>query len=85
MPKRIKPQEIKVVVPEGVDPTPLEIMEQSIIDIAKAFKALSATRIQKDVIVTVVSRKSGVGRGDVEHVLSYLHDLERLFLNPKKQ
>lgn len=84
MPKRIKPQEIKVSTPEGSDPAPLEIMEQSIIDIARGFKALKATRIREDVIVTVISRKSGVGRGDVERVLAYLHDLERLFLNPKK-
>lgn len=84
MPKRIEPQKPIVTHPEGTDPQPLEIMEQAIIDIAKSFKALSVTRIKQDVIVTVIARKSGVNRGDVERVLIYLSDLERHFLHPKK-
>lgn len=86
MPKRIiriMPRPIKVVAKEGEENAPLEIMEQSIIELAAAFKVFNNSRIKTDVILTYLARRSGVARASVETIFAYLSDLETLFLKPK--
>lgn len=77
--------DIKVVRKEGQEPEAVEIIEQSIVDIAKGFRRLNDSRIKREVIVTLVAWKAYTSKSDVERVLDCLVDLENLFLKPKKK
>lgn len=78
-------KKIRTTVPEGEESQPIEIMEKAIVDLATGMKKLTGSRLKESVIVTLLVRATGVGRGDIEKVLSHLSDLESLFLKPKSK
>lgn len=64
---------------------PVEIFEQSIVEMAKAMKKLSETRLKQDALVTLIARTTGESRGSIESVINCLDMLEELYLKPKKK
>lgn len=80
-----KKAEVRAVIKEGEEPQPIEILQSSIVDIARAMKKITTSRLKPAAIVTLIARETGVGRGEIEKVMSCLDELENLFLKPKKQ
>lgn len=74
---------VSVVGPEGVDPVAVEILEQSIVAIASAFKAVNQTRLTRKALIVLLHDSSKVPKRDIDIVLEHLEAIERLFLKPK--
>lgn len=74
-----------VIIQNPESPIPAEIIAQSIIDLAKAAKILSTTRLTRRAIVTLIHDNSCVGRRDIEMVLNNLEALEETWLKPIKK
>lgn len=71
---------VNVVPAEGEDAQPVEIIEQSIVEIAQAMKKINSTRLTRRAIVTLIHANSRVNKGDIEIVLNNLDELERTWL-----
>ena len=69
-----------VVVPEGDEAQPIEIIENAIITLAEGMKKFDKSRLKQSAIVTLLVRSSGVNRTDVEKIMDCLADLETLYL-----
>lgn len=74
---------VSVVTPEGVDPVAVEILEQSIVSIAAAFKTINQTRLTRKALIVLLHDSSKVPKRDIEIVLSHLEAIERIHLKPK--
>jgi len=75
---------IKVVKDEENE-IPVEIIEQSIVDIAAAMKRISASRLNRAALVTLLAFDTKLARHKVETVLRSLDRLGENYLNPKKK
>lgn len=82
MTKNIK---VKITRGEEEEPVAIEILEKSIVEIAKGMKKFAESRVRLDAIVTLITRASGVNRGDVERVIMHMENIESLILKPKKK
>ena len=71
------------IVKDAENEIPTEILEQSIVDIAKGIRKLSESRLRTDVLEHLISWKAGVSVGAVRDVLSCLGDLENKLLKKK--
>ena len=75
------------VVPDNPDePTPVEILESSIVSIAASMKRVDQSRLTEDAIVTLLHRacpSGSVSRSQIETVLRNLRSLEKRWLKPK--
>jgi hypothetical protein len=76
-------EKIKTVIKNGEEPQPIEILESSIIEIAKGFKVLSKTRVKQETLVTLLHDYTKVSKVQIRYVLNCLSDLENLFLRNK--
>ena len=84
--KMAQNNKIKTVIKEGEESQPIEILESAIVEIARAFKKVSNTRITRETLVTLIhSSCVNVGKPSIRIVLECLDDLENLFLKPKKK
>lgn len=82
-----KQSKIKVVAINNEPMEPIEIIQNSIIALAQGMKKINESRLNEDVIVTLLSRSSNIPRGHVQSILRHLTQLEKLYLkpDPKKQ
>jgi hypothetical protein len=71
---------VKVVTGAGDEPTPVEIIEKSIVDITAGMKKLNSTRLTRRALILLIADSSHVNRGDVSKVLDSLDQLETLYL-----
>lgn len=77
-------QKINVKQKEGAEEVPAEVIAQSIVEIAQAFKRIEGSRLTRRAIVTLIQAQSKVGKTEIELVLNNLLELERLWLKPSK-
>lgn len=78
-------KKIKVIQKEGEKEIGPEIIAQSIVEISKAMRRINNSRLTRDAIVTLIARKSGVGRENIDVVMNNLTDLENTWLKPLKK
>ena len=79
-------KKVKIVTKEGEEEAPIEVLQSSIIEIARAFKKVSNSRIKRETLVTLIhSQCNGVGKPDIRVVLEVLDDLEACLLKPKEK
>ncbi len=71
---------VKIVPADGDEPLPVEIIENSIVEIAQAMVKINSTRLTRKAIVTLIHANSKVNKGDIEIVLNNLDELERTWL-----
>lgn len=77
---------VKVIAKEGEEEAPIEVLQSSIIEISKAFKKISTSRISRETLVTLIhANANNVGKPSIRIVLEVLDDLENLLLKPKKK
>ena len=76
-------KEVRTVIKDGEEPQPIEILESSIVEIAKGFKRVQASRITRETLVTLIESKCNAGKPAIRDVLNTLDSLESLFLKPK--
>lgn len=75
---------VKLTVEEGEEAQPIEILQSSILELARGMKVLNSTRLTQESIVTLVAWKSGVGKVEIRDILNTLTDLEKLLFKPVK-
>lgn len=83
--KEAKKPDVNLVPANGEEPLAVEIIEQSIVEIARAMKAINDTRLTRASIVTLIHARSGIGKGAIEIVLNNLEQMERAWLKPRKE
>lgn len=83
--KEAKKPVVNLVPANGEEPLAVEIIEQSIVEIARAMKAINDTRLSRAAIVTLIHARSGVAKGAIELVLNNLEQMEKIWLKPSKE
>jgi len=73
----------QIKVKPGDVPLPTEVLETAIVDLASAMHKLSASRLKREVIVTLLHDNSKIAKGTIRIILNNLDQLEALFLKPK--
>ena len=68
---------------DEANPVPAEVIADAIVEISKAMKALSNTRLTRRALVTLIAYESKVPRRDIEIVLNNLDRLEDTWLKRK--
>lgn len=76
-------RETKLTFTKAEEPVPAEVMETEVLELAKAFKKLSSTRLKREAIITLLADTSKVAKGTIRIILNCLDQLEHLYLNPK--
>jgi hypothetical protein len=71
---------VRTVVKEGEEPQPIEVLESSIVEIAKAMKKLGSSRLKQETLVTLLHDHTKVSKREVRDILNSLEALEVLFL-----
>lgn len=71
------------IVQDADNPQPVEVIEQAIIQIAKAMKTISETRLTRKAIVVLIHHQSKIARGTIEIILNNLEELENDWLKKK--
>lgn len=61
---------------------PAEVFEQAIVDIGKAMRAISKTRLTREAIVVLIKDKARIDKHVIELVLNNLERLEEIWLKP---
>lgn len=75
----------KVIVKRNVEnPEPVEIIAQSIIDIADAMKRIEVAALSRRAIVCLIKDQSGLPARDINCVLDCLRDLKADFIKKEK-
>lgn len=74
---------VEVKQEEGKEPVAVEIIAQSIIEIAAAMKRVEASRLNRRALVLLVSSTAQVPQYQVVKVLDALDDLEAAYCKPK--
>jgi hypothetical protein len=75
-----KPIKIKVVQKQNADEIPIEIIAQSIKEIADGFQKIMAGKLNRRALVLLLKDASGQGAGAIEDVLAGLESLKRRYL-----
>jgi len=76
---------VNIIQKPETEEIPAEIIAQSIVEIAKAMKKMDETRLTRKAIVTLISKQSGIGAGDINVILNNLESLEEIWLKPLKK
>lgn len=74
-------QKVKIIRNE-IDPEPVEVIAQSIADVADAMKAIHRTRLSLRAVALLVKDQTNLGMGDIFKVLNSLQSLEKQYLKP---
>ena len=80
----MKTPKVKVVVAEGDEAQPVEVMEKAITELASGMKRLNASRLKREAIILLLHDASKVGKPDIRKVLDSLDQLEPMYLKPAK-
>jgi hypothetical protein len=62
------------------NPVPAEILAQAILDMGKAMKLLTKSRLKRDALVVLIKDKTGITKIDINRVLDSLESLEKDWL-----
>jgi hypothetical protein len=73
-------QQVKVVTGKNDEPTPVGIIERSIVEISKAMQAINKTRLTRKALIVLIHDHSKIARRDIEIVLNCLEHLEEVYL-----
>jgi hypothetical protein len=65
-------------------PIAVELLAQSIADIAEGMRQVSASRLTRAALITLIHERSKVARRNIELVLNNLDQLEQIWLKPKR-
>lgn len=76
MPKQF-PKNIKL---NAIDPEPLEVVAESIIQVADAFDKIKNGKLTQHAIVILISEITGVTRTDIRKILNCASDLRKHFI-----
>lgn len=76
MPKQF-PKNIKL---NAIDPEPLEVIAESIIQVADAFDKIKNGKLTQHAIVILISETTGVTRTDIRKILNCAADLRKHFI-----
>ena len=74
---------LKVTTPPGKEPPPMEVMAQSIVDIAAAAKALATTPLKRSTVIMLIAHSSKTPQRTVRSVLDAMVELEATYLKPR--
>lgn len=69
-----------IIQKEGLEPVPTKLIAQSISKIAEATKQMYASGLTEKAIVLLISEASGVGKREVQLVLSNMYYLDKKYL-----
>jgi hypothetical protein len=73
-----------IVVKQDQDEVvPAEVMAQAIVDIGRAMKALSGSRLNARAVRVLLHDATGLPMRSIKAVIDALNDLERIYLKPK--
>lgn len=75
-----KSAKINVIQSDEGETIAHNVIAQAILDMAKAMKALSTSRLKRETIVALIHDKSRITKGDIEIVLNNLSQLEETWL-----
>ena len=59
---------------------PVKVFEQAIIDISKAMKIISGSRLKRNAIAALIKDASGYPKATINLVMDHLENLEKNFL-----
>lgn len=80
------PKKSNVVIPQDPENLiPVEVIAESIVDMAAAMKRIANSRLSRKALVILVSAHSGIAQYKVTAVLDSLEALERAYLNPRRK
>jgi hypothetical protein len=68
---------------DEINPIPVEIIAQSILDIAESMKQIDNSRLKRSAIVALIHDRSGINKGTIEVVMNNLSALEQNYLKPR--
>ena len=71
----------QVRVKKSEQPESTEILAEAIVNIGKATKKLTDSRLNREAIVILIQAKTKINRATIETVLNSLPQLERWYLN----
>jgi hypothetical protein len=71
------------VVKDSEQEIPAEVFESAIVEIGKAMKAITSTRLTRAAIAALIKDRSGYSKETINVVLNNLENLETLWLKPK--
>lgn len=75
----------RIVQPQAPKPeVPADVIATAIVDIAKAAKAISESRLTRDAIVVLIHDRSGLPKKTINLVLNNLEELEETWLKPAR-
>lgn len=79
--RKIVMSKVKVhVIDDASKPHAVEVIADSIVQIAEAMRKINSTRLSRDAIVTLIARQTKVSRSDIERVLDSMDNLENDWL-----
>ncbi len=61
----------------------MTVLADSISALANAMKQINQSRLSRDAIVTLLARRSGVSRADIERILDNLDNFDKEWLKPE--
>lgn len=69
------------VITDPQNPEPVEIIAQSIVEIADAMKRINKTRLTRHALIVLIQDHTKLGKQTIDMVLNSLEALERIYLN----
>lgn len=73
-------KEVRTVIKAGEEPQPIEILQSSIVALAKAFEAFNKTNLKQNTIITLLHNTSKIPKRDIKVILNCLSELKSLYL-----
>lgn len=78
MNKKIKQFPLEIKVQQNVEnPEPVEVIARAVIDVAEAFKKISAGRLKRHTIVVLIKDQTGLSQRDINQVLDACENLAK--------
>lgn len=74
---------IKVTQPEEGQQVPVEIIAQSIVEIAAGMARINTSRLNRRAVVILLNAETKVPQYQIERVLNSMGDLEKTYCNPR--
>lgn len=68
------------IIPDALNPEPVEVIAASVLAIADGMKKVNATRLTREALVTLIHDHSKVSKGTIRIVLNNLDSLARTWL-----
>lgn len=69
----------KLVITQPINPIPVAILAESIVEIAEAMRKINSTNLNRRALLVLLKDASGVSMVEIQNVLNKLADLDKLF------